>query len=490
LATEHGPVEIASWVGYAEVVTFAGFIRRLPIRLRVGLTLGVVVALVLLGSGVFLDLRFSAVTQSTVDDGLRSRAGDVTALVRQADAGLRTSDPSELSRTSGGFAQVLDGRGAIFDATPQLVRVPVLSPRELRLARRSPRFFSRSVVAGVKGPVRLLAVPVDAQDKALVVVVGTGLTERNLALRSLRVLLLLSGGGALLLVSLAGYLAVAAALRPVESMRRRAQEINEANPGLRLPVVPADDEIGRLGATLNVMLEHLEQALIRERTFVSDASHELRTPISILKAEFELALSGPQDLGTLQRALRSAAEEADRLGELAEDLLLISRGGHGQLGLDHAPTLVRQLFGCVRARYVHRTSNVEREIRIVGSDGLQVRADRAALERALANLVDNALAYGQAPITLRAVVERDTIELHVEDAGRGFPADFLAHAFDRFSRAEGGRTTPGSGLGLAIVAAVADAHGGTAHAANRPPAGGDVWITLPRFDRTPPDGDA
>lgn len=465
-------------------MTFISFIRRIPIRLRVSLTLGAVLALVLLASGLFLDLRFASATRRTIDDGLRSRAGDLIALVSQADSGLRSSGGSPLLRSSEGFAQILEARGAIFDSTPQLGRVPALSARERALARSSARFFDHGSLPGVDGPVRLLAVPVQAQGRALIIVVGTGLTERNIAVRNLRALLLLTGTGALVLATLAGYLAVAAALRPVESMRRRAEEINEAYPGLRLPVVPAHDEVGRLGITLNSMLDHLEQALIRERTFVIDTSHELRTPISILKAEFELALSSRQDRDSLERTVRSAAEETDRLGQLAEDLLLISRDG--QLANERTRTSVRRLFASVQERYASQTRNLDREIVISASGDVELRADWAGLERALTNLVDNALRYGHGPITLRAARANHVVELHVENDGPGFPDDFLPHAFDRFSRAEAGRSTQGTGLGLAIVAAVAAAHGGTAHAANRPN-GSDVWIAIPDADAASAD---
>ena len=328
--------------------------------------------------------------------------------------------------------------------------------------------------------------PVHAQGRPLIVVVGTGLTERNAALRNLRALLLLAGVGALILATVAGYLAVAAALRPVESMRRRAEEINEAHPGLRLPVAPANDEVGRLGSTLNSMLDHLEQALTRERSFVTDASHELRTPISILKAEFELALSSPQDRDLLERALRSASEETDRLGQLAEDLLLMSRDGQSCAERVNIP--VQELFASIQARYANQVEQLGRDIVLAESDGLQVRADRGGLERALTNLVENALRYGRGRIRLRATRKAGALELHVQDDGPGFPEDFLPRAFDRFSRAEAGRSTQGTGLGLAIVAAVAAAHGGTAHAKN---AGSwtDVWLALPDAGATTRNGE-
>src|SRR5207253_127638 len=123
----------------------------------------------------------------------------------------------------------------------------------------------------------------------------------------------------------------AAALRPVEAMRRRAATISAADVGARLPLPQAEDEVRRLGDTLNAMLARLERALTRERSFVSDASHELRTPIAILKGELELVLDDAATRDELQAAVRSAAEETDRLAQLAEDLLVLAQSDQGSL---------------------------------------------------------------------------------------------------------------------------------------------------------------
>jgi two-component system, OmpR family, sensor kinase len=145
-----------------------------------------------------------------------------------------------------------------------------------------------------------------------VTVVGASLEDRASALRKLGTLLLIGGPAALLLASLAGYGVAAAALRPVESMRRRAAEISAGGRGARLPVPSARDEVTRLGETLNAMLARLEAGFEREQAFVADASHELRTPLAILKTEIELALRRARTVDELEAALRSAGEESDR----------------------------------------------------------------------------------------------------------------------------------------------------------------------------------
>jgi len=454
-------------------------IRRLPIRLRVSLVFVVVLAIVLAGTGLFLDLRFAAEMNRAIDQGLRSRAGDVIVLVRQADSGLATAGHNALNDRVRGFAQVLDRRGGVFDSTPQTSRRAVLNPRELAAIGTSAVFIDRSSVAGLDGRVRILAVATRAQGRDLVVVVGATLSERDRALGSLRTLLLTGGAGALLLCAAAGYLAVAGALRPIELMRRRAEEITATEPGPRLPVPAARDEVARLGGTLNRMLDRLEDALRHERTFVIDASHELRGPLAILKTELELAQRDPQTREALELTIRSASEETERLAQLVDDLLVIARGEQGQLRINATRIDTSRLLGDVRARFVKLSRAEGREILLSSNEPRHVHADAARLEQALGNLVENALRYGSGDITLSAIANGGKIELHVGDQGRGFEPGFLPHAFGRFTRADHGRASEGTGLGLAIVATIAASHDGTAHAANQLDGGADVWISLP-----------
>jgi signal transduction histidine kinase len=267
-------------------------------------------------------------------------------------------------------------------------------------------------------------------------------------------------------------------------MRRRAAAIAPATTGQRLPVPPARDEIGRLGETLNDMLARLEAAFARERTFVADASHELRTPLSILKAELELAVREGRSPEELRAALESAAEETDRLVRLAEDLLVIARLDQGRVPLRPVDPDATELLATVAARFEARARAAGRSVSVsnrVGADDERavVHGDRVRLEQAVGNLVDNAMRHGAGDVLLAARPSADGVELHVVDAGPGLAPDFIDHAFERFARADGGRSRGGAGLGLAIVAAIASSHGGSARAANLPDGGADVWIHLP-----------
>ncbi len=425
-----------------------------------------VMALVLGAIGVFVYVRFANELGATIDAGLRSRAGDVAALIREADSGLPEGHRNLVGRTES-FAEVLDAAGQVSDSSAAVGRHVLLTPTELKRALREPILLDRGSLPGLKDESRLLAVPVKARGREQVVVVGTSTAARGESLTDLAQLLLVGGPVALLLASLAAYGVAAAALKPVEAMRSRAAEISSAEPDQRLPVPPTRDEVARLGTTLNEMLERLGEALAHERAFVADASHELRTPLAILRTELELALAEGRSPEELRAALASAAEETDRLTQLSEDLLTIAQTERGKLPLQLASLDLAETLDSVERRFARRAGERGRRIEVAAPDSLVLDADRLRLDQAIGSMVDNALRYGAGTIDLVAGGENGSVEIHVLDRGDGFPPDFLERAFERFSRASSSARDGGSGLGLAIVQTVARAHGGEAHAGNR-----------------------
>ncbi|WP_438489945.1 ATP-binding protein [Streptomyces sp. S186] len=286
------------------------------------------------------------------------------------------------------------------------------------------------------------------------------------------------------------YLLATAALRPVERMRAQAAAVTDTTPQRRLQIPPSRDEIARLATTLNAMLDRLQAGLEREKRFAADASHELRTPLSLLTTELDLALRRPRSHAELTAALASASEETQRLVALAEDLLLLARTDQthhgptqpGRRTIELAPLLER-----IAAR--HRAAFPEAILTVDCPDQLHLVAEPSRLERAVTNLITNALQHGDGPIEITArehhggrqsqTQSPTQTQIHVRDHGPGFPPGFLPAAFDRFTRADHARTGGGSGLGLAIVAAIARAAGGTHGAANHPEGGADVWISFP-----------
>jgi signal transduction histidine kinase len=431
-------------------------------------------AAVLAATGVFVYLRFQADLDSTIDEGLRSRAGELAAEVRQAVA----EGDKRLVGGSDSFAQVLGADARVLDSSPAIGDHALLSPAELRAALRGPLLLDRSSVPGIDESTRLLAVPAGSHGEARVAVVAASTADQEDSLGDLLQLLAVGEPAALLLASVAAYWVAAAALRPVEAMRARAQSISAAAPEERLPVPRSGDEVARLGETLNEMLGRLQEAIEHERAFVADASHELRTPLAILGAELELAQAEGRTPQELRAALASAAEETDRLTQLAEDLLTIAQTEGGELPLRLGPVEVDEVLAAVRRRFSRRAAEEGREIAVDGG-GIELSADRLRLDQAIGSVVDNALRYGAGTIAITAARHGDAVEIAVRDEGPGFPEQFLDRAFERFSRASSSRRDGGSGLGLAIVRTVARAHGGEAGAANLPGGGSEVVLTFP-----------
>jgi signal transduction histidine kinase len=448
---------------------------RVPIRIRLTIAFAAATAVVLAAAAAFVYVRVGNDLNRALDVQLRGRAQDVAALVRR-DGSLRATT-GDLVEPGESFAELVAPGGRVLDATAPIGRTLLLSQAELARARRGPVVVDRPSVPGLDEPARLLATPVGRR----VLVVGATRENRAEILSSMRTAFLVGGPVALLVAALAGYALAGAALRPIEAMRRRAAAISTSSLGERLPVPPADDEVARLGTTLNAMLARIEDGVARERQFVIDASHELRTPLALLTTELDLALARARTREELEGALRSAAESADRLARLANDLLVLART---DLPLDTQPTDVTDVLGAVAARFRPRAETEGRSLAVEGDDPLVLSVDRLRLEQALTNMVDNALRHGRGRITLTAATRNGVAELHVRDEGPGFPAAFLDRAFERFSRADEARSGDGSGLGLAIADTIARGHGGRAHAANLPGGGADIWLVLPLASET------
>ncbi|MEO9176147.1 MAG: ATP-binding protein [Gaiellales bacterium] len=450
-------------------------LRRLSIRIRLTVLFAVVMTVVLLAIGGFVYERVGSSLSTSLNNDLRVRADDVSA-PKDGNHG----DAPDFGGAEG-VAQLLAVSGRVLRGTPALAGRSLLTPEQLARARLGPTFIDRSVPPAFgSGRWRLLAEPVSDRPGAEIAVVAASLRPRAEALDHLLAQLLLAGVAALLLASVASYALAAAALRPVEEMSRRAAAISLQGGDKRLPVPETGDEIAKLGARLNEMLARMETAFSHERRFLADASHELQTPLAILRAELEIALRRPRTREELEDVVRSAQEEANRLGKLAEDLLIVARSDQGALPVSLATIRADDLLSSVAERFSRRTLDAGRSISIDASPRLELVCDPIRIGQALGNLIDNSLRYGAGAITLVASRRASVVELHVRDDEGGFPAAFLPRAFERFSRADDVRSGPGSGLGLAIVQAIARAHGGDANIANRAGGGSDVWLALPR----------
>ncbi len=343
---------------------------RLSLRARVTLASAALLALILAATGVFLYVRLEADLMASVDESLRGLAAglrpdiDRSGNVIDVDALL----PAGVDEA---VAQVLDPAET---SPPDPDHPWLLSAAEVAGVGGT-TFFERDLdVWGETEPSRILATPTD---DGLVLVVAVPVDDQRDALARLASLLWIGGPLALALTVGVTWLLVGATLRPVDSMRAEAAAISASEPGRRLPVPNTGDEVARLGQTLNEMLDRLEQAHERERRFVDDASHELRTPLANLKAELDLALRRSRTVEELERALRSASEESDRLARLADDLLVLARADRGRLPVRRAPVDISRLVTGMVEAFAASAAGPRRRDRGASSRGPPSRRRRA-----------------------------------------------------------------------------------------------------------------
>lgn len=411
---------------------------RLVAAYAVGLA--VVVAVVLAAGYVVLadQLHGAAVNE------LEVRLDDVSAAVEAGDVRPVERDP---------YAQVIDG-GRVIARSAAAPTTPILTADEQAIVQRGIMFQRRS--AGLRGTALLAG---QRLPDGRLLVVGTSLATVDDATRRVLIGFAVIGPALVLALTLAVRQLVGGALRPVAAMTTRARELSTG----RLPEPPGADEIATLARTLNEMLDRIDAANQRERAFLDDAAHELRTPIAVLRAELELGVA-EEDPRAARRALTAALSEADRLGRLATDLLVIARSRAGALELDRSPTDATSVVREAAAR-VARVRGIE--VEVVGPE-VVADVDAVRLEQVVSNLVGNAAQADAGRVRIEVAQPDDTgLEITVDDDGPGFPEQLLPVVFDRF------RGTPGgAGLGLAIVATVARAHGGTATAGNDSTLGG------------------
>jgi two-component system OmpR family sensor kinase len=430
-------------------------VSRHSIRARsvVAATLAIVLALVVVGVGV--DTLVSRRLHHSLDRTLRQRAVEVAQLAASAPALLTT--PGALDSPVGGeqlSVEVVDRHGRIVARSLSLGgRVLPVQPVIGAAIRNGRSGWGDASLGGDR--LRVYAFPLAdvsgaAAGGAGVVAASTG--DIDNALHSVEVFFLGAGLVAAALGAAAVALLLRQALRPLGDLAEAAAAVERTgDPRRRLPQAESDDEVGRLATVLNAMLASLERARDAERRFLADASHELRTPLTALRGNVSYLVRH----GATPEVVAELAADAERLARLADDLLALSREESSAASMHTV-----RLDELARA-----AASGDDRADVVAPTEVAVAGDRAALERALANLVENARTHGPegGRITIEAERDGDVARLSVTDEGRGLQPYEAERAFERFWRGHSAR--PGSGLGLAIVRATAERHGGRAYAA-------------------------
>jgi len=507
------------------------FWRRVPLRWRLALALLALLTVTFSAlAGVILITQQQALLRGQAN-AMRSQAGVATRSV--AGAGLLLRGQPVSPPSAGG--QAPPGQGARTGAPTTLVaqanalarrlaspnlRATVLSPQGATLATSDdipivlPPAIAlsadqlRNALASSSGARPYLLIMANGERQLVIVLplveagsqtvvaalaLNTPTAPLDATLATLRLVLILGVGGALILVALLVIPVVTFALRPLTAMEQASRAIAAGALSLRLDAPPTQDEVGRLARAFNEMVAQLDDLIQRQKQFVADASHELRTPLTALRGGLEMLLIGADqgDAEAARRLARGMYAETLRMQRLVDDLLTLTHIDNRRVALRPAPIALAELLAEV-ADEAERLANGQRITTAIVPPTLSLVADADRLKQALLNLVSNALKFtppeGEVAITAQETGPGGSIAIAVRDTGVGIPPELAPHVFERFVRGESARARmgsgprarrEGSGLGLAIVKGLVEAHGGAVALESAVGVGTTVTITLP-----------
>ena len=433
--------------------------RAAGIRVRTTAAAVAVVGVALVVAAVAMVVFLDRYLREQVRSGAVARAA---AIARGTDDALVSGgDPEEE------FVQVLGAEGEVVASSPNVDGRPAfvnIRPGETRTLEGVP--FE-------DGPFLVVAVA----DGEGTVVVGRSLEDARDAVRALIGTLVVAIVLLVVVVAAVTWWIVGRALAPVEAMREEVEAISSEALDRRVPTPPRDDEIARLATTMNRMLDRLEEGQVRQRRFVSDASHELRSPVASIRQHAEVALRHPESTD-LRSLAEVAHEESLRLQRIVEDLLLLSQIDEGTVRLREEPVDLDDLVLEEAARLRAGSGIAVESDRVEGG---RVLGDRDRLERMLRNLTGNAARHARSMVALSLVRDGDQVVLGIEDDGPGIPKPERDRVFDRFVRLEDARErdSGGSGLGLSIAREIARLHGGEVVVAEGSLGGARFEVRLP-----------
>jgi len=440
------------------------------VRVRTTIAATVLVGLALLAGGVALVLAMRDALTDEVLDVARARAVDTAAAL---EAG---TDPSFVTAgldqdDDDAFIQILDADDDVVAASPLVGGDPAV-------ARLAAGESAEVTITGEDD--EFLAVAADTDTDSYTVIAARTLDTVSESTSVVTDLLVIGLPILLAVAALTTWLVVGRALAPVESIRREVDAISSADLDRRVPNPPGNDEIARLATTMNSMLERLERGQARQRRFVADASHELRSPVASIRQHAEVAQAHPERT-TVGALAETVAAENLRVERLVDDLLLLTRADEHTLQLQQRPVDFDDLVFEEAQRLRDATALRVDTTRVSAG---RVSGDRAALWRALRNLGDNAVRHATSQVAFALSEQDGAVVLDVDDDGPGIAAPDRQRVFERFVRLDDARARDagGSGLGLAIVAEVVGAHRGTITVGNSGLGGARFEVRLPAID--------
>jgi len=416
---------------------------------------------------VFSGLTWFMMQQRLRDDvrrGLDEEANRLEAFVRGEEAEV---PPADINEEIGDFCHALP-------STSFLQLTPLSGGQGLRCGPPS---------TGPRAHFEVLQRAMTVRGMPYRLEIGASRQEMHRALELLQTLLWGLVPAAILISCLGGAWLSRRALKPVDEITSAAKAIGIENLAARLPAPGTNDELERLTEAWNATLARLESAVAVLWSFAGDASHELRTPVAVIRTNAEIALRRDREPEAYRESLREIAAESERMTQLVEDLLFLARRGSRDAGMPMGPLDLRDILK-EAARELHSLAEA-RGIRIrvsAGTDEATIAGNPAALRRLFLAMFDNALKYSQSQTEVRASIVRrdDRFVAIVEDQGMGIAAEDLPHIFQRFYRADKARSDGGHGLGLSLAQSIAAAHDAVIEVSSEPGRGSVFQVSFAR----------
>ena len=445
--------------------------RRLAsvrVRTTIGATLVVALALTMAGIAIAMILRDTML--GNVDASLRLRGSDIGAIIESGTL----PDAVAIEGDEDAFVQIVDADGNVVAASSNIDGEPELTDRTPGTS------FNLPVNPVDQGTFRVYIQQTSSPD-ALTVIVGRSLEDVDQTTETVTWSLTIGIPILVLLVAATTWIVVGRALRPVDAIRAEVADIGGSDLHRRVPTPASDDEIGRLASTMNAMLDRLEASSDRQKRFVSDASHELRTPIATVRHELDVARAGPDS--DLRRAIGDIADENRRMEKLVDDLLLLARQDQAHTDAERA-VAAHQVVDLDDLALIeaHRNRATTKTLDVSSLTEAQVYGDESQLARVIRNLLDNAIRHARTRVDITITMVDDDVELAVDDDGPGVAPEDRQRILERFTRADSDRSRDGggAGLGLAIANDIITNHGGTLSVTDSPRLGGARFVaTLP-----------
>ncbi len=485
-----------------------GFLRPRSLRAQLALWHGGLLALTLILLSAFTYVLLRQFLNSRADAALEqyaeTTAKNIAATLyhQQTLHPGQKIDPSQFVSNDdlqswGRYVQVIDPYGAkvAYSDALRTLSLPIDNETMLRgFQQHRPVTFQTAYDLG-EYPVRVVTVPVQMGDQVpYLVQVGASVEGVEAALQRAAVILLVLTPSIFLIALMGGWWLVGRSLKPVDDMTQTALSIESKRLDLRLVPPRTDNEIGRLAGALNEMIARLDKSFRQVERFSADASHELKTPLTSIRGEAEVALMSDLKPEEYRATLRSIVEETERLSSIVNNLLLLSRADADQVRLKQEPLALDEvaLAAYEPMERLARRKNIELDI--AAMDPVCLRGDSLWLGQLITNLLHNAINYtpegGSVVLSLTRVPDTEAPEgsgfalLSVRDTGPGIPPEHLPYIFDRFYRVDSGRSRDqgGSGLGLNIARWIAESHSGQITVASEVGKGTTFTVRLPAAD--------